>query len=255
MESCGPMRNALVRSGLAATGLVYLAMGFVSARVAFLGARDPEQGVPGALRFLLGRPYGTLLLSAIVAGLAAIALVHAVESATGRRGLLTRAGLVVSAVGYAALAWTSARLLLRLKTGGESLEHAGIAWLLGESWGPTALELVGAAVIAGGAWEAYQGMRGRLAVSRPPLPIRLARGLELVARFGLIARGLVLGVLGYFLLRAAEELDPDRARTIGGTLGAFSHTALGPGFLGVVALGLAAYGVHLWTLALLKRRV
>ena len=249
------MRGLLVRSGLAATGLVYLAMGFVSARVAFLGARDREQGVPGALRFLLGRPHGGLLLSAVVAGLAAISLVHAVESATGRRGLVTRAGLAVSAVGYAALAWTSARLLLRLRSGGESLEHAGIAWLLGESWGPAALELVGAAVIAGGLWEVYQGLRGRLGVSRPPLPRRLARGLEIVARFGLIARGLVLGALGYFLLRAAEELDPEGAHSIGGALRAFSRTALGPGFMGVVALGLAAYGVHLWTLALWKRRI
>jgi hypothetical protein len=116
------------------------------------------------------------------------------------------------------------------------------------------LELVGAAVIAGGLWEAYQGLRGNWSAGRR-LPRRLGRFLSAVARFGLVARGAVLGALGYFLIRAAEESDPARARTFGGVLRSFSHTALGPGFVGVVALGLAAYGVQLWALALLKRRV
>jgi hypothetical protein len=249
------MRNVLVRSGLIATGLVYLAMGAVSARVAFLGARDREEGVPGALRFLMSRPHGSLLLGAVVLGLGAIALVHAVESATGSRGLVARVGLAANALGYAALAWTSARLLFRLRSGGESLEHMGIAWLLGVAWGATLLEIVAVAVIAGGLWEAYQGLRGRLGFSRRLLSRRLAQWLAGVARFGLIARGLVLGALGYFLLLAAEELDPDRVRTMGGALRAFSRTALGPGFMGIVALGMAAYGIYLWTLALLKRKV
>ena len=44
-------------------------------------------------------------------------------------------------------------------------------------------------------------------------------------------------------------------RTFGGTLDALAHTALGPAFLGVLAAGLASYGVYLWALALLRRRV
>lgn len=249
------MRGALIRFGLVATGLIYVAIGVVSARVAFLGARNREEGVPGALRLLMSQPHGSMLLGAVVLGLAAIALVHAVEAGTGSRSLPARVGLAANALGYATLVWTSVGLLFRLKRGGESLEHAGIMWLLEEAWGAALLEMIGAAVIAGGLWEAYQGLRGRLTFSRKLLPRRLARGLAFIARFGLIARGLVLGSLGYFLLRAAEELDPDRVRTMGGALGAFSRTALGPGFMGVVALGLAAYGVYLWTLALLQRKV
>ena len=42
---------------------------------------------------------------------------------------------------------------------------------------------------------------------------------------------------------------------MGGTLRAISQTVLGPAFMGIVALGLAAYGVYMWTLALLKRKV
>lgn len=247
------MRSLLIRLGLAASGLVYLAMGLVSARVALLGVRNREQGVPGALRFLLEQPYGASLLGAVVVGLIGVALVHGVEAVTGRRGVAARLGLAVNAIGYAALAWTSARLLFHLGKGGPA-ERESIAWLLGVPGGATALELVGAAVIAGGLWEAYQGVRGDWSAGRR-LPRRLGRILSAIARFGLVARGVVLGALGYFLIRAAEESDPARARTFGGVLRSFSHTALGPGFVAVVALGLAAYGVQLWALALLKRKV
>jgi Domain of Unknown Function (DUF1206) len=248
------VRGILVRLGLLALGAIYVAMGAVSARVAFLGARS-EEGVPGALRFLLDRPRGPRILGAVVAGLAGIALVHLFEAFTGRRTRPARAGLAANALGYGALAWTAARLLFHLGRGGPSLEKAGISWLLGEAWGATLLEVCGAAVVAGGLWEAYQGLRGRLDFSRKLLPRRLSRTLVFIARFGLLTRGLLLGALGYFLIRAAEELDPGRAQTMGGVLRAFSQTALGPVFVGVVALGLAAYGVSLWTRTLLKRRV
>ncbi len=250
------LRSVAMRSGLGALGAVYVALGVVSARVALLGAsRRREEGIPGALRFLLERPRGGLILGAVVAGLAAIAAVHLAEAAGGRVGVLSRLGLAVNGIGYAALAWTAGRLLLHLGRGGGSLERAGLSWLLGESWGPAALEITGAAVAAGGLWELVQGVRGRLPFRRDLLPKHLVKVLAAVARFGLAARGLVLCALGYFLFRAAEELDPARVRSMGGALRAFSTTGLGPAFTAVVAFGLAAYGVYLWTLMLLKKRV
>lgn len=248
------MRSLLARLGLGAVGTIYVAMGVVSARVAFLGAKDREAGVPGALRFLLGQPYGFRILGVVVGGLGALAILRFREVLGGGRSLPVRAGLALNAIGYALLAWTAARLLFRIRQSGDSLERASVEWLLGESWGATLLEVVGFAVIAGGAFEAYQGLRGRLGF-RPRLPRRMERILAAIARFGLIARGIVLGVLGYFVIRAAEELDVNRLPTMGGTLRAFAHTAFGPAFMGVVAAGLASYGVYMWSLMLLKRRV
>lgn len=248
------MRRALIRIGLAASGVVYVATGVVSARVAFLGARNREAGVPGALRFLLDRPHGPQLLGAVVAGLAGIALVYGVEAWTGNRTLAGRLGLGIGAFGYAALAWTCARLLFHLGRSGVSLERGGVSWLLNVPGGEALLEFVGVAVLAGGLWEVYRGAHGKLDPARG-LPRAISRCLAAVARFGLVARGCVLGALGYFLIQAAEDLDPARARSLGGVLRSFSHTALGPSFMGVVALGLAAYGVHLWALAVWKRRL
>ena len=245
------MRKALVRVGLCAAGAIYAAMGIVSMRVAFLGTRRTEQGVPGALRFLLERPYGAWLLGAVVAGLAGIAVARAFESAARRTGVFDRLGLAVSALGYSALAWAAARFLLHIRRG--SREPEGVAWLLGTSWGVATVQVAGSIVAVGGLVEVYRGLRGRLSFRHSLL--RLPRILAGVARFGLIARGLVLCTLGWFLIRAADDLNPGEAHTMGGALAAFSGTALGPALLGAVGLGLAAYGVYLWTLALWIRRV
>jgi hypothetical protein len=248
------VRSAAERAGYFAIGLVYLAMGFVSARIAVLGARDRDHGVLGALRFLLDRPLGAWVLGAVVAGLAAIAAAHFVQALRGPGGVVKRIGLFANGFGYGALAWTAARLLLHLRVAPPgapgSLERESVSWLLSESWGAAALELAGAAVILGGLWEIGQGLAGRMPFRGGRLPRRLASFFAATSRFGLVARGSTLAALGYFLIRAAEELDPSAVRSVGGVLNAFARTPLGPAFMAVVGAGLAAYGVYLWGRAL-----
>ena len=249
------LRNLSMRAGFGATGAIYFALGIVSARVAILGTRKKEAGIPGALRFLLAQPYGDLLLGAVVAGLAAIAVVHLYEAAGKKRKGLFRLGLAINGIGYLTLAWAAARLLFHVEKGGGSLRKTGVTWLLAESWGAAVLALVGLVVAGGGIWEAWQGIRGGLPLRKDLLPRRLVRILAGIARFGLIARGIVLCVLGYYICRAAVEGDPSRVQSMGGAVRTFSHATFGPVLMGTIAFGLAAYGVYLWTLMLLKRRV
>ena len=129
------LRNLSMRAGFGATGAIYFALGIVSARVAFLGTRKKEAGIPGALRFLLAQPYGDLLLGAVVAGLAAIAVVHLYEAAGKKRKGLFRLGLAINGIGYLTLAWAAARLLFHVEAGSGSLRKTGVTWLLAESWG------------------------------------------------------------------------------------------------------------------------
>jgi hypothetical protein len=59
---------------------------------------------------------------------------------------------------------------------------------------------------------------------------------------GFAARGLVLGIVGVFLIQAARDYEPERATGIDGALRRLADTPRGPWWLGVVACGLAAFG-------------
>src|SRR5262245_39597791 len=153
------MRSFFVRTGLFALGLLYVAMGVVSARVAFLGASERGQGVSGALALLLEQHYGPWLLGGVVAGLAGIALANAIGARRRGRGSGERLLQAVNGVGYGILAWSAARALLKLGRGA-NLQRAGTSWLLTRSWGPPLVALVGIIVGAAGLVEMGLGLRG-----------------------------------------------------------------------------------------------
>ena len=171
--------------------------------------------------------------------------------------MIARIGLFVDALGYAVLSWTAVALLLHLtaRRPSSSLPREGATWLLSESWGPAVLEIAGIIVALGGLRELWMGVTGRLTHRPDAAPKKIARILMAVARFGLAARGLVLCAIGYYIIRAAEESDASRVRTMGGTLRSFSGVPYGALMLGVLACGLSAYGIYIVALGLAKRRV
>ena len=69
---------------------------------------------------------------------------------------------------------------------------------------------------------------------------------QLVYRTGQVgytARGVVLGIIGYFFVQAGLQ---SRAGAVGSTDEAFDLLAsMGPAVLGVVAAGLVAFGIHM----------
>jgi hypothetical protein len=65
-----------------------------------------------------------------------------------------------------------------------------------------------------------------------------------VARFGIVARGVILCTIGLFVTIAAWMHDPREAIGFEGALRALGHLPSAPWLFGVVALGLASYGVY-----------
>jgi hypothetical protein len=65
-----------------------------------------------------------------------------------------------------------------------------------------------------------------------------------ISRFGIAARGVVFGVIGIHLVRAALQYDASEARDAGGALRALEQQPMGPWLLALVALGLFAYGIY-----------
>jgi hypothetical protein len=244
----------LPRLGYAAMGLVYATIGVIAARIAFLGARDRLAGIHGALAALLRQRDGRVILLAVAAGLACFAVWRAIQTFSGRGGLLERVGWAVMAIGYAALAWTAVSLVLKLPAG-EPIQRIGMGRLLPYPAGRLALRVTAAVLAVVGVVAVVQGVGGRLprwlsgaGSNRAMRPFTLR-----LARFGLAARGVVGIVMGWLLLRAVEDFNPRGAGAIGGSLRFLSQSPGGPLVMGVVALGLLAYGISMWAVAISRR--
>lgn len=254
-----PWVERIARAGYAAKGVVYLLIGILAARAAFGDAGGRSTGSGGALRTLLDEPLGTVLVGLIGAGLAAYALWRAFSAlvdpedhGTDARGIATRAGFGVSAIVHGGLALEAIRLAAGSSGGsGDGAEH-WTSRLLAVPAGPY---LVGAAALILGGYAAVQLYRAfasniakRLHLGPDADHRRL---IERLGRVGLAARGVVFGLMAYFLMRAALRYDPSEA---GGVEQALEWLEARPDALfAIVALGLAAYG--LFQLAKARYRV
>ena len=61
---------------------------------------------------------------------------------------------------------------------------------------------------------------------------------------GTTARGLVFGLVGVFLIRAAVDFDSHKARGLDGALRSLAHTDAGPWLLYAAAAGLVVFGIY-----------
>jgi Domain of Unknown Function (DUF1206) len=110
---------------------------------------------------------------------------------------------------------------------------------------------VGIAVVGLGLRELYQAYKARFLkyLELDEMGEKVRKWTERGGRLGIAARGLVFGVVGTFLIRAALEHDPQEARGLGGALQTLARHPLGPWLLGAVALDLVAYGLFMASVA------
>ena len=239
----------LARSGYAARGIVYLIVGGLAV-LAALGsgqATDSE----GALRAILQQPFGEALLALVALGLVGYALWRLVQAiadpdghGTNAKGLAIRGGLVVSAVMHSLLALFALSLILGWGSGGgDGGAQDWTAWLLRQPFGRWLVGLIGVAVIGAGLAHMVKGYRADFARYLEMAPATLRKSAP-ICRFGLIARGVVFLIIGGFLVVAAWRFSSGDVVGMQGALETLQRQPYGWLLLGIVALGLCAFGVY-----------
>lgn len=245
----------LARLGHAARGLVYLAMGVLAAR-AVLFARSVAAGSRDALGALTREPHGLLIVAVIAGGLFADALFRAIEGLDPRRSLLFRLGRWTRAAGAALLAITALQVERRIRMPGEGDGvRRAVQWILRQGWGPRALVLAGAVagIVAG--VEVFQGITGRFreGFRRKSMSRFEKTWAGRVTRAGLVAHGALVAVIAVYLVRAGREARARDVLDSGAALRRIAALPMGTGLLAGVAVGLAAYGLSEWVLALHRK--
>jgi hypothetical protein len=177
------------------------------------------------------------------------ALLDPERKGSDAKGLAMRAGYAIRGALYVGLVFTALRLAL-----GDGDSSGGEQGLVARVFAlPLGRWLVGIAglVVAGaGLWEIYRGWTADFSEHLRWSEMSAAERtwVTRLGRVGLVARGVVWAVAGGFLVQAALLLDPGRVQDSGGALQALAGLA-GPWLVGLVALGLAAYGVYMLAVA------
>lgn len=254
-----PWLQKFARFGYAAKGATYLVIGVLAVRAA-LGAGGETTDSQGALREIASGPFGSTLLALTALGLLGYALWKLIQAirdpeneGADARGSVKRAAYGISGLVHLGLAATAIQMAFFAGAGGsgDASAQSGTAWLLGQPFGRWLVGLVGAAVIGvgfvqlGKAWTAKFRRKLKLGEMSAAEETWATR----VGRCGFAARGVVFGLIGWFLLRAAWQADASEAGGLSQALQTLAEHPSGPWLLGLTAAGLAAYGVFALVMA------
>lgn len=243
--------EALARIGYAAKGFVYIAVGVLAAMAAVSAGGGQAEGSRGALLSLRDEPLGAALLVAVAVGLVGYVVWRLVQAftdpdrhGTDLRGLVQRAGMVLSAITHAGLAVWAIGLVLGRRLGGDddSGTRTWSARLLEQPFGAWVLGAVGLGIIIFGIAECVIAYRASYQKRLREMKRKTRRWVNAIARMGFVSRGVVAWIAGGFIVHAAITANPSEARGLEGSLRTLGEQAYGPFLLGIVAAGLAAYG-------------
>ncbi|MBE9224820.1 DUF1206 domain-containing protein [Phormidium sp. LEGE 05292] len=252
-----PWVEKLARLGLVSKGIVYSIVGFLAAQAAF-GAGGRTTDTAGALETIVTQPFGQFLLALVCIGFIGYTLWRFLEAFFNpeNQGIGGRLGSFVSGVIYASLAFTAAKLALGYggTTGGDATQD----WtgrFLAQPFGQWLVGIAGAFIIGMGFYEMYKAYKAKFReyLKWQEMAQNERNWATRLGRLGYAARGVVFIAIGFFLIQAARLSNPNEARGFGGALAALAGQPYGPWILGLVAIGLLAYGIYTFVEAKYRR--
>jgi len=253
-RKASPFVEKFARFGYAAKGVVYVVVGVLAAMAAF-GYGGDTTGSRGALQSIHQQPFGRVLLGLVAFGLAGYALwqfIRAIEDPENEgsdgKAITKRIGFFVSGAIHFALVWYAIGIITGAASGGDDDQGA-------RSWSAKAMTypmgqwlvfLAGCGIVCYGVLQLVNAFKSKLSrrLHLGQLDPHTCRVIVAIGRFGIAARGIVFGIIGGFLALAAYHHNPNEARGIAGALETLQRQPYGPWLLGVVAIGVVAYGVH-----------
>lgn len=263
MKKSNTGKIAKIRTaGFFTKGLVYVLLGSLTFMAAF-GLGGDVSSRDNVLQFLLSLPLGRILVGVTSVGLFAYSLWRLYQAFIRPRGEengeivktgLKRIRFFYSGILYGIIAYSFARPLIDLLGGDRTNgskgnsngdEKAALWELLSHDWGKALIWII-AAVVAGQALQQfYLAYTAKFMEKIDHYP-SIQNEYDFIrksGRFGYAARGVVFGILSFFIVQVILQHN---ANAYEGTEGALQYLLTfdyGSILLGTVALGLTGYGV------------
>ncbi len=252
-----PWLEALARLGYAAKGIVYGLIGILALQ-SVIGTGSANVNQVSAFQKILEQPFGKFLLWIVLIGLIGYALWRLLQAVLdpeyeGRQkgGVLKRIGYFVSGVSYLSLAYIAYQMVQGKSSGNGGSTSDITAKVMHMPGGQIIVGVIGLVILGLGLNAIYSAFQrsfekrfqyGKMSAAERRWALRLGR-------MGYAARGVVFSLVGLFLVQAAYTYNPAKASGLGGALVALASTSYGPWLLGLIAIGLIAFGIYCLALA------
>ncbi|HEY7773341.1 MAG TPA: DUF1206 domain-containing protein [Marinagarivorans sp.] len=243
------------RVGYAARGVIYLMIGGLAVMTAF-GSGGKTTGTKGALTSLLEQPFGQIMFGLVAIGLFCYSGWRAVQCisdtdnhGTNGKGLAIRAGLLISSITHLLLAIWAFSVLFGSGSSGSS---NGASGLIGHTWGRWLLGAAGIAIIGAGIAHLIKGWKAGFE-KYMDIPSQHRGWAVPMCRFGLVSRGAVYCLVGFFLVSSVVAAGSADLKNVGEALTWLRDQPFGIWLLGVTAVGLFSFGVYSGLEAMYRR--
>ena len=242
--------KTLARMGYGARGVVYLMIGGLALLTA-VGRGGKTTDSRGAILEITHQPFGTALLAILVIGLLGYsvwrftqAIKDTDDHGTSAKALAIRLGLFASGVTHTLLAFWAVKILIGAGGSQQDKQSSATenAFLQSEA-GPWIMGAIGIIFFGVGIAHMFKGWMRRFE-KYMDIPSDKKSWACPICRFGLIARGIVWGIVGGFFIRASLRASAGAIKGMDEALQAVHDAPYGGVLFILVAAGLFAFGIY-----------
>ena len=245
----------LMRAGYAARGAVYFLVGAIAVFAAVNGGE--AEGSTGAMEHLVKQPLGKVMLGFVAAGLFAYTawrvadgLIDLENEGDDTEGYLNRAGQILSGATHAFLGVTAISILVSGASADDGGQNTAESWseaLMSQPLGRWIVILAGVVTFSVGIYLFFKAKQATYKSK-----IRNNEVTEMLApfvRFGLVAHGVVLLIIGGLIASAGWTTDANQAAGLAETLKILETQTFGRTLLGIAGAGMIGFAAYCGVMA------
>lgn len=247
------------RVGLATQGALYAIVGLLALQVA--SGHNDRADQHGAMYAVGSQPFGRALLVVLIIGLALhcvwrlLLFVRGSPGADDAGDYAKRLGHLGRAAIYGTFTWGAFKVLVNSDNGSGGQQRQGLARVLDWPAGTTIVVIIGVIVIGTGLWHASKAFTRSFEDDLDIAGRSEKRGVVLALGIvGWFARGVCFVLVGWFVVQAAIDNDPNEGGGLDNALKRLVNSEHGPGLLRLLAIGVFTFGAYRVVDAFVRKR-
>ncbi|WJG09183.1 DUF1206 domain-containing protein [Aliiglaciecola sp. LCG003] len=242
----------IARIGYAAKCVVYCILGMLTLYVAFTAANTEQVSKKSVFQEILNSPFGSISLTAIIAGFSCYVVWRFVQGITNPddldmskvKDVLIRLFYFFSAIAYTSATYVAFKVLMGSPDDQQDKKQQVGDSIMQETWGVLLVGSISIAVVVFAFTQFKHAIKGdfmdKLVNDMSHTQQKIA---NLCGRIGFTGRGIVYLLVGGFFMNASLTQNSEKAGGLSKALSTLLVQPFGPWMVGAVSVGLIGFGI------------